>query len=196
MGLTIHYNGHFNPAASLSEMIDEIKDICEVQKWPYEIFNRDFPSIPFPEDFNGEIYGICFTPPKCETVFFEFLSNGRMSGTHLLRFWGKSENEEEKRFLYMPWTKTQYSGYQVHALIIQIFRYISKKYLLDFKMDDEGQYWETNDIEVLKERFRVYEGLLDNFSLGLQMIPVKDGENIEEYLLRVMGNVQKLKKKK
>ncbi|MFH2143217.1 MAG: hypothetical protein ABIJ97_12395 [Bacteroidota bacterium] len=92
-------------------------------------------------------------------------------------------------------TKTQFAGYEVHALIVEIFRYISKKYLLDFKMDDEGHYWETNDIDVLKKRFRVYDSLLDNFCLGLQTMPVKKEESMEEYLIRVMQEVQKRKTK-
>jgi hypothetical protein len=195
MGLTIFYSGRFNPESSLTEMIEEVKDICEVQKWDYHIFEREFPALPFPEEYDGEIYGICFTPPKSETVSLEFLSNGRMSGSHLLHLWEDSDNEEHKQFIYMPFTKTQFAGYEVHALIVEIFRYVSKKYLLDFKMTDEGDYWETNDMEVLKERFRVYESLIDNFCLGLQAMPVKKGENMEEYLIRVMKKVQKMKKK-
>ena len=195
MGLTIFYSGRFNPESSLSEMIEEVKDICEVQKWKYKIFNREFPALPFPNKYDGQIYGICYTPPECETVKLEFLSNGRMSCSALLHMWGSSENKDHKKFIYSPWTKTQFAGYEVHALIVEIFRYVSKKYLLDFKMTDEGHYWETNDLEVLKERFSLYEGLLDNFCLGLQSMPVKKGENMEEYLIRVMEEVQKMRKK-
>lgn len=195
MGLTIFYSGRFNPESSLNEMIEEVKDICEVQKWKYYIFNREFPALPFPDDYDGEIYGICFSPPGSETVSLEFLSNGRLSSCALLQLWGDSDDKERKNFIYSPFTKTQFAGYEIHALIVEIFRYISKKYLLDFKMTDEGYYWETNDLEVLKERFRLYESLLDNFCLGLQSMPVKKGENMEEYLLRVMEAVQKMRKK-
>ncbi len=195
MGLTIYYTGRFNPGSSLPEMIEEVKDICEVQKWEYYIFNRDFPALPFPDDYDGEIYGICFSPPGSETVSFEFLSNGRLSTFVLLDLWGNSDDEERKQFIYMPFTKTQFAGFEVHALIVEIFRYVSKKYLLDFKMTDEGHYWETNDMEVLKEQFRVYESLLDNFCLGLQAMPVRKGENMEEYLIRVMEAVHKMRKK-
>jgi hypothetical protein len=31
MGLTIYYNDRFNPAASLAEMIEEVKDIAKVR---------------------------------------------------------------------------------------------------------------------------------------------------------------------
>ena len=172
MSLTIFYSGRFNPESSLSEMIEEVKDICEVQKWDYYIFESEFPAINFPEGYSDNTYGICFSPPGSETVSLEFLSNGRMSNGQLLHLWGNSENENERQFIYSPFTKTQYAGYEVHALIVEIFRYVSKKYLMDFNMTDEGQYWDTNDMEVLKERFRVYESLIDNFALGLQAMPV------------------------
>ena len=37
MGLSIHYSGSFNNSGSLSEMIEEVKDIAEVFKWKYNI---------------------------------------------------------------------------------------------------------------------------------------------------------------
>jgi len=43
MGLSIHYSGSFNPAASLQEMIDEVKAIAKVCKWQYTIYETTFP---------------------------------------------------------------------------------------------------------------------------------------------------------
>ena len=186
MGLTIFYSGRFNPEASLHEMIEEVKDICEVQKWEYHIFEREFPALPFPEEYDGEIYGICFSPPESETVSLEFLSNGRMSGAHLLHLWGDSDNEEYKQFIYTPFTKTQFAGYEVHALIVEIFRYVSKKYLLDFKMTDEGHYWETNDEKVLDENLDRYEDLIDSFGFALDNVTMNSNETIEEYFSRII----------
>ncbi|MBU1720790.1 MAG: hypothetical protein KKA07_17120 [Bacteroidetes bacterium] len=191
MGLCIYYNGRFNPEASLSEMIAEIRDICEVQKWRYKVYETEFPSLNFGEEYNENIYGISFTPPECETVTIEFLSNGRMSNYPLLKLYGFSDNEDNRAFLYMVWVKTQFAGVEVHALLIQIFRHISKKYLLDFQMTDEGKYWETNDMEVLRGQFRLYGSLLDMVSLGLQTFPVNAGENMEDYLIRVMEEVHR-----
>lgn len=43
MGLTIHYRGRFNPAASLQAMIEDVRDILEIYKWKYYIFESEFP---------------------------------------------------------------------------------------------------------------------------------------------------------
>jgi hypothetical protein len=121
MGLSIYYSGTFNPDASLSSMIEEVKDIAELYKWKYKVFESEFPTNTIGnENYNQEIYGICFAPPQCEPVWICFLSNGKMSSPSHLKFFGKGENKEEKPYLYMLSTKTQYAGIEIHKLIIQL----------------------------------------------------------------------------
>jgi len=43
MSITIHYNGRFNPEASLKNMIEEVKDIAETFNWEYHLFEQSFP---------------------------------------------------------------------------------------------------------------------------------------------------------
>ena len=74
MGLSIHYSGRFNPAASLKAMIEEVKDIATIYKWDYFVFDNEFPTDSLGKTiYNQQIYGICFTPPECETVDLCFL---------------------------------------------------------------------------------------------------------------------------
>ena len=99
MGLSIHYSGRFNSKADLSDLITEVKDIAEVLNWNYKIYQEEFP---FEESedlsFDGELYGISFTPPECETVSICFLSNYRMSSLVHLKLYGHPENRSEKIF--------------------------------------------------------------------------------------------------
>ena len=44
MGLSIHYSGSFNTKASLQAMIEEVKDIAEIYKWRYYVFEDQFPA--------------------------------------------------------------------------------------------------------------------------------------------------------
>lgn len=189
MGLSIHYSGKFNPEASLSEMINEVKDICEINKWKYFIFDTEFPKSGFTRTYNNNVYGICFTPPKCETISFEFLSNGRMSSIINLKTFGFSKRVDYKKYVYMVSVKTQYAGIEVHAFIIQFLRYLSKKYFINFNLADEGNYWETGDYEVLKKQFNLYNTLMDDFCLGLQTLELQDGETIEDYFKRLMNKI-------
>lgn len=129
MGLTIHYNGKFNPAASLPEMIEEVKDIAEVNKWKYHIYETEFPKDSIgKESYNDKIYGIIVIPPNCEPVYLSFLSNGRMASEYGLQLWGSSKDKKEREYLYGLFTKTQYAGREIHKWIIHLFRYLKGKY--------------------------------------------------------------------
>jgi len=102
MGLSFHYSGKFRAGASLSEMIQEVKDIVEVCKWKYTIYEEEFPGGQNPENaYNGHIYGISFTPPECETVSLCFLSNRKMSSPVLFMLYGKTNDRPEHEYLYM-----------------------------------------------------------------------------------------------
>jgi len=191
MGLSFHYSGRFNPEKSLKEMVDEVREICKTFKWEYYIFNTEFPENECSESYTSDIYGIIFNPPECETVSLIFLSNRRMSSRGNLKVFGNSNDEDYKKYLYMLSVKTQFAGFEIHALLIKIFRHISQKYLLDFYMSDEGYYWETDDLEKLKGQFNRYNTILDNFCLGLETIPINASENIEDYLIRLFRYIQK-----
>lgn len=191
MGLSFHYSGRFNPEKLLKELVEEVSDICKTYNWKYHVINNDFPDRVFTEDYNDEDYGISFTPPECETVFMSFLSNGRLSSRPNLMFFGNSNNADYKEYLYMLSVKTQFAGIEVHALLIEIFRHISTKYFLDFKLTDEGNYWETGDLKELEKQFKRYNMLMNNFCLGLETIPKFETENLEAYLIRLFKYISK-----
>jgi hypothetical protein len=196
MGLSIHYSGSFNPAASLKAMIEEVKDIATIYNWKYFIFNDEFPSNSFGKaGYNNDIYGICFTPPESETVDLCFLSNGRMSSAANLKFYGNPNNKEEAGYLYMLHTKTQYAGIEIHKLIIHLLKYIDKKYLVDFTVIDEGEYWETGDEKLLEETFERYTNLINGFVSALENFTIEPGESFEAYFERLMKHINEKYKK-
>jgi len=187
MGLSFHYSGSIANPDLLPELIDEIQDIAKMYGWKYFVFDRQFPEDTIgKQDYNQNIYGICFTPPECETIDICFLSNGRMSSISHLKFFGKSENQAEQAYLYMLSVKTQYAGIKLHQFVIQLFRYLNKKYFADFKMTDEGSYWETNDLALLQTTFKRYTDLIEGFASALEYIPVQNGETIESYFERLL----------
>jgi len=168
-------------------MIEEIKDIAEANEWPYHIFETEFPPNSIgKKKYNDDIYGIFFTPPECETVDLCFLSNGRMSSGINLKFWGNSKKKEEQGYLYMLSVKTQFAGIEIHKLIIHLLKYLSKKYFLDFKVTDEGHYWETGDEKLLAKTFGEYNAFFDEVTTAVETFPMKAGETIEEYFQRIL----------
>ena len=187
MGITIHFSGKFNPDASLREMIEEVREIAGVYNWPYYIFEEYFPPSVFAkETYDDKIYGISFTPQNCDQVNLCFLSNGRMSSPANLKAFGNSTEENYQKYLYMLSTKTQFTGPNIHKLIIHLLKYMSKKYFKEFEVIDEGRYWETCDEKLLDETFKKYEGLLDVVGFSLEKIPMNPNETFEEYIKRIL----------
>jgi len=196
MGLSIHYSGTFNKKASLSGMIEEVKDIAEIYKWKYTIYEEQFLLNSLGKDtYNKKNYGISFTPPECETISLSFLSNGKMSCSSRLKYYGSSTKKTEKQYLTMLSVKTQYAGIDIHKLVIHLLKYLSKKYFSDFKMSDEGKYWETGNEKLLQKKFNQYNTLLDDVSFSLQNYPVKPNETFEQYFDRVLKRSRSKKKK-
>lgn len=195
MGLTIHYHGRIADKQKLPQLIEELEEISKVHEWDYHILEREFPSGDYPEDeHDGNLYGILFNPPGSEPVSFTFLRNGRMCGPMQLNCWGESTNEKERRYLYMISTKTQYAGSEIHKMVIRIFRYIVPRFLSDFEMMDEAEYWETNDSKLLEENFRRNTELINGFADALSENTNHEGEGIETYLERVIREFWEKKK--
>ena len=191
MGLTIYYGGSFNPSASLQQMIEEVVEIAKVYHWKYTIYESNFPEAEFEPIPNEKIYGAIFTPPDCEPVFLTFLSNGRMSSSINLAFFGNSSKKENQQYLYMLSTKTQFAGIKIHMLIIHLLRYLTNKYCQTFSLTDEGRYWETGDVKLLEETFNRYNLLLNSVADVLDIFPMLPGETIEEHLTRLFVRIHK-----
>lgn len=201
MGITIHYEGAFSPEKKLSEMISELEDIAKIQKWKYDIFEREFPSdiLQFPWGKNEKhhpenLYGILLAPPDCEPLWFTFLSNGYSATVMGLEHWSRSKADIEKEMTHYCFTKTQFAGKDVHKIIIHLFRYISQKYYAEFKLSDETRYWETNDEKKLEEAFTRMNFLLDAFELRLTHEKMNIGENFLEYIQRMANEIHQNQK--
>ena len=196
MGITIHYHGRIADKQKLPQLIEELEEISKVHGWEYHIIEREFPSDNYPEEeHDGNLYGILFNPPGCEPVSFTFLRNGRMCGPIQLNNWGESTGEKEREYLYMNFTKTQYAGSEIHKMVIGIFRYIVPRFLSDFEMMDEAEYWETNDVKLLEENFRRNTELSNGFAAALSENAKHQGEDIETFIERVIRDFWEKKKK-
>jgi hypothetical protein len=115
-GICIHYSGKIKNADLLPKLISEVKDIAETYHWPYHIFETEFPEgSTKTNDYNGTIYGICFTPPDCETIDLCFLYNGRMSSELKLQYFAQHKKVKEE-IMYYNFAKTQLAGIELHQL--------------------------------------------------------------------------------
>ncbi len=191
MGLSFHYSGTIKTKADLPLLIDEVETLAKTHKWEYQVFETRFHQNKHPYDNGDCIYGISFTPPKSETVDICFAANGKMSSLLHQQMWKNSDLPNAEDYMYLLSVKTQSAGMQVHSIIIDFFRYISKKYLKDFELTDEGEYWETNDLQVLKKQFGRYNKIMGSFQLGMESTPPKSKENLIKYLERIAEKTDK-----
>lgn len=191
MGLSFYYTGALRKDASVDALIDEVKDIAEILNWKYSMLNTGFPDVELIDGkVDGNLYGICFSPEKCEPIFLCFLSNRRLcSPVSLDDFNQPIENVPEDAYLII--TKTQYAGPEAHMAVINVLKHISNKYLEDFELTDEGKYWETGDEQLLRETFNRYTALIDSFASAFENIPVQPQETIENYIKRIFDILKK-----
>lgn len=150
-----------------------------------------FPETTFSAKPNREtLYGICFTPPKCEKVDLIFLSNSKLCAIQNLELNKDLENLEDDVYLYYLSVKTLYCGAEIHKLLITIFDYLNKKYFEDFEFTDEGQYWETRDETLLKATFDRYANLINRLESVVEHIHILEYETLEGYILRMTAIVK------
>jgi hypothetical protein len=195
MGICIHYSGWLKTKKSLPHLIEEVRDIAESYKWQYHIFEEEFPYGSFKKPVSdAKAYGICFSPPASEPLTLTFASNGKLvSPWYLEHYFTDNKNE---RWLKGNSTKTHYSGVTIHKVVIHLFDYLSKKYLRNFKLYDEAQYWETRDEKLVQANFNYLNACMDSFDKALNTQPRKKGESFEKYFERLLHLIQKGKTKK
>ncbi|WP_396183486.1 hypothetical protein [Flavobacterium sp.] len=194
MGLTIHYSGKLKSASSLPKLIDEVIDVANSNQWEYSVFENKFPKNSFSQKIDKKnLYGVMVTPPGSEPVCFSFLNNGKTCGILNYNYLQIDSSINGIR-LYTISTKTQFSSPEIHQKIIHLLDYVKTKYLNNFKCYDEGKYWETRDKKILIEIFERNERLISSFSSAVEMIPKKEGENLEDYLIRMAGLINNQKK--
>ncbi len=117
-----------------------------------------------------------------------------MSSAAHLEFFGKTESREEQSYLYMLSVKTQYAGIEIHKLFIQLLKYLSARYFVNFQLKDDGMYWETGDEKLLNNIFQQYTDLIDSFASSLEIFPVQAGESFIAYFKRLLQQIQDRKK--
>jgi hypothetical protein len=196
MGLSIHYRGSFKQGASLPKMIEEVKEISEILKWGYSIFETEFPENLFgKEEYDENLYGICFSLPKSEPIFLSFLSNGILCSPVALQYFSVYSDSPSYEYMQFISVKTQFAGIEAHKIIIHLLDYLSKKYLDNFSLSDEGEYWETRDEKKLQEIFNRYNSIIDSFALGLENTQKFEGESVENFIERIAQKIHDKNKK-
>ena len=160
MGVSIHYRGRVAEIQNIKDICDELAAIAERMHWPCTRLDEDWSqaadAIVEVTDQGSQITGhlplkgISLTPhPKCETLQFFFDINGHLRDPISMVNISEEPLKPEEAWISV---KTQYAGPETHIWIIGLLKYLKKLHLPDLEVQDEGEYWETGNFEILKEK--------------------------------------------
>ena len=185
MGITIHYTGRFKKSASLTEMVEEVTEIADVNKWKYQIFNTDIPK----EAGKGivsksDLYGMTLSVPDCESISLCFLDDYRLISPGWLHIIAEG-SEDEEGYRYMPFTKTQFGGVEAHMRIIHLLKYLSVKYFDDFELTDEAEYWETGDEVKARKLFNFLGNMINKLGAVFNNLETSPDDTIDDLANRI-----------
>jgi len=196
MGLSIHYTGIIRNYALIENLITECEDICKSLEWDYHIWEKknnsnDHIHLNNPAFINyttSDLKGISFTPKDSETVSLVFFPSGILCSPVKLMYNDPATNNLMVETVSV---KTQYAGMDVHLTILKMLQYFKDKYFSLFKLSDEGMYWETKDLEVLKKQFARYDFIVDSMKNALKdfkALPGETPESLAERLEELLKN--------
>ncbi|CCB86685.1 putative uncharacterized protein [Parachlamydia acanthamoebae UV-7] len=149
IGTTIHYRGYLKDHASIDACIEAIRNFASKKGWEFEEFEeKDITIDRMYEDdqekvheweYHGPIKGITVnTHETCEDLCFAF----------------------DNDLFFQEYVKTQYAPSDVHVEIINLLRSL-QEHTKELVVDDEGQYWDTQDLETLNANLQETQELLE-----------------------------------
>jgi hypothetical protein len=181
MGLTIHYQGGIDRIEDIPKLVDELEDIAESMDWMSQRINDD--------ESDPNFRGIIVNPKgECEPLCFLFDRAGKLRGLMDL----VSDQVEPTEHSYFNSTKTQFLAIETHVWIIGLLRYLKKHYLSDLSVIDEGDYWETENLETLKEKKDFLQSKINQLGEALKTAePLPEGVSVDELIARIEAIVKK-----
>jgi len=212
MSTSFHYKGRLKNASLLPNLIEEVEDICNILKWKYDVFETEYPDGEFafpPDDID---YGIVFTPQNSEPVSFIFDSEGRLYNPWLKELLKNNEegnvkiitvklnlNDENPRpeisegsdkydaeqMIYNISVKTFFEDPEGLVKLMEFLRYISDKYFTDFNLEDESQYWNTQNIENISSRLDEIHNFMETFHDMIQQERIESSEDFIAFIKKM-----------
>jgi hypothetical protein len=193
VGLSIHFQGKIKSYELISEMMIEVEDICKSMGWQYQLLEpknkiKTSKSKKPVKYTPHDVKGICFTPPESETVSLTFLPDATLVCPAKLIYYDPATNDLMIECIHV---KTQFAGPELHIALLKLLRYLRDKYFESFELNDEGEYWDKWDENVLKQQFSKYNFLLDSVAEALSGMKAVPGETTESLADRIEAVLKK-----
>ena len=191
MGVSIHYRGRLDDIKKFSQLRGEMIDIAAVMGWPYDSLDEDW-SVPPDAKLDGggitghlSLKGIGMKPhPDSESLSLYFDSRGNLNSPAGVVLMLEGKLKPEKNWISI---KTQFAPLEIHVRVTGLLKYLKKKYISNLEVVDEGEYWETGNIETLKERISSINRVMDRLEAEFSSGSIGDlrGLSADEISLRI-----------
>jgi hypothetical protein len=146
MGVTIHFEGKLKSERAYDDLLASISAIASRQKWSTEVIEPTEKTLLRTRDeeewdYTGPVKGmIVYLHEDCDPIRLEF-----------------------DRDLYIQeFVKTQFAGVECHLRVIDLLRSIQPLFH-ELKVEDEGEFWETNDRAILEAHLDTVHGMIEEF---------------------------------
>ena len=146
MGVTIHFEGCLKGRDQCDALLQQAKAFSIEHGWTVEpieesqttlhrvIDERDV-------DYVGPVSGLTLHPhPNSEPLRLEI----------------------DNQLFLQEYCKTQFAGAEIHIKIVGLLRSIAPLFS-ELRVYDEGEYWETEDEDILRKHFEETENILNAF---------------------------------
>jgi hypothetical protein len=133
MGVTIHFEGRLKSPESLERLVQAARGAAADLGWPCQIIREECAQLPRVRDeqdwdYVGPTAGIELLPHKdSEPLRLEF----------------------DRELYVQEFIKTQFAGPDVHVEVVNLLRQLETHFAI-LSVDDEGEYWESNDRTILE----------------------------------------------
>lgn len=163
MDFTIHYSGQLSKLENVYEIIDELKDIAEIRNWSYTVLDDDWNTPPTAHlessnhagiQIKGHcgLKGIQFKPHiHCDSIWLYFNHKGFLTTPFQVALDAEEGYPQRINPLFV---KTQNAGFETHILIVNLFKYLQKKFFPTLIVKDETNFWTHGNKVILKELFK------------------------------------------
>jgi len=186
MGVSIHYRGKMADISIINVFCDELALVADKMDWTCTRLDDDWSK---PADATIEVTekgsqitghlalkGIAFSiSPKCESLQFFFDAAGNLCDPVSMTLICEGALKPEDVWIAV---KTQFAGPETHIWIVGLLKYIQEHYLPGLEVRDEGEFWETGNHEILKEKMNLINDKIAIISSELSRVTGSDLEKL------------------
>ena len=144
MGVTIHFEGQLSDESAYRSLIDVASSFAVEQCWLTETIEMSHATLSRVRDekdwdYSGPVKGIVVYPHEdCEPMRLEFDCN----------------------LFIQQYVKTQFAGVPIHLKVVELLR-ATRPFFSEFKVEDEGEFWQSGDVKRLEEHMCSIQNVID-----------------------------------